>query len=305
MEEYEQAKNILKTLSFVVSYESLAGISTEQFDDFESVFYKIDEEYIYLFKPYRPLLVENSSIGFVDSYYAAYQTLYSVKERVKSAFAEKNMKVYPCLLPYKGLMVAKKIGSLLRNTLVFVKPFGTFFCVEILSFREKQEKIASSEEVCKDCDKCIRFCPTGAIAQTAKGFRVERCIRFWQNGILPVSVSDEDRRAIGNKVLGCNICQLVCPLNKNISEKAINPDADYNALFNLETFAVNCMSKKEFKENYGSVFGNNYIRPTRAFSFVLNAMINDGKEKYQKIIDLLKSGQNEQIKKMLEELEEK
>ena len=47
MEECEQAKNILKTLSFVVSYESLAGISTEQFDGYESAFYKIDEEYIY------------------------------------------------------------------------------------------------------------------------------------------------------------------------------------------------------------------------------------------------------------------
>lgn len=65
---------------------------------------------------------------------------------------------------------------------------------------------------CGSCNACIQACPTNAIIAP---YRVDarRCISYLTIE-LKNSIPVEFRKAIGNRIYGCDDCQLVCPFNK-------------------------------------------------------------------------------------------
>ena len=65
---------------------------------------------------------------------------------------------------------------------------------------------------CGTCTRCIEICPTGAIVAP---YRVDarRCISYLTIE-LKGSIPEELRSKIGNRIFGCDDCQLICPWNK-------------------------------------------------------------------------------------------
>ena len=231
-----------------------------------------------MFAPYRPLVVADPALAFVDGYYAAYQRLYRGKKQVEALVQDNYPNATAYHGSYKALLMELGLGVCLRNTLLFLEPFGTFFCVEIIDLlgrgAPKQITEHRYDPACKDCGLCERACPTGALS--GGDFICEKCVRQWQFGTADLA-NEQARAALGNRVLGCNRCQLACKRNRDVVGKSIVPDAFYREQFDLDQMARACCASNFKDSYYADIVGKNYAKPMKLLSFVLSAMLqHDG-----------------------------
>ena len=101
---------------------------------------------------------------------------------------------------------------------------------------------------CGDCTLCIDACPTGALVGPGE-LNAKRCISFVTQ--TKGFVEDELKRKIGNRLYGCDTCQIVCPKNKgkNWTHHAeLRPEPE-NVKPLLKPLLH--MSNKQFRERFG------------------------------------------------------
>lgn len=103
---------------------------------------------------------------------------------------------------------------------------------------------------CGTCTKCIDACPTGALVGPGE-LNSSRCISFVTQ--TKGFVEDELKLKIGNRLYGCDTCQVVCPINKGKNwthQPELQPDPERVKPLLVPLLTL---SNKQFKERFGSM----------------------------------------------------
>ncbi len=151
--------------------------------------------------------------------------LQQLAEKVKAAVGELGYRVFTDSAPVMELPLAEKAGLGWRgkHTLLLSRGAGsTFFIGEILVDLPLPVDPPTGAH-CGQCQACIDVCPTQAILGPGK-LDARRCISYLTIE-LKGSIPEELRPLIGNRIYGCDDCQLACPWNK-FAQRAQLPDFD-------------------------------------------------------------------------------
>ena len=132
----------------------------------------------------------------------------------------------------KALARDARLGWIGKNSLLLHRKAGSwFFLGEIYTdLHLPPDEGPRPRNHCGSCSACLDVCPTRAIVAPYK-VDARRCISYLtieNHGPIPV----EFRKAIGNRVFGCDDCQLVCPWNKYA---ALSPESDFAPRYGLDS----------------------------------------------------------------------
>ena len=159
-------------------------------------------------------------------------------------------RVFTDSAPLMEVELARKAGLGWRgkHTLLLNRESGsTFFLGEILV--DIPLPIDQEEEShCGTCQACIDVCPTQAITAPYQ-LDARRCISYLtieNPDVIPV----EFRRSIGNRVYGCDDCQLICPWNKFAQRSALPDFAERHGLGRASLLQLWSWTEDEFEKRH-------------------------------------------------------
>lgn len=178
-----------------------------------------------------------------------------LEERGFRAVACDGFRAGGSVLPLKLAAVRAGMGWQGKNTLLISRHFGSFLALGgILTDAPLQLDDGSEEGRCGRCRACQEACPLGALEEPYR-LKRERCLSHL---LSRESLSGEARRAMGNRVLECDLCQTVCPWNRGHLERPLDTPRtrsfrrgvdELAALFRLPRLFH--LSEPEFEELFG------------------------------------------------------
>jgi epoxyqueuosine reductase len=174
--------------------------------------------------------------------------LQRLAERIADAIGPFNYRVFTDSAPVLEVALAAKSGLGWRgkHTLLLTREAGSFFFLgEIYTDLPLPVTRAQSEH-CGSCHACIDVCPTGAIVAPYQ-LDARRCISYLTIE-LKSAIPEPLRPLMGNRVYGCDDCQLVCPWNKYAGPSAEIDFAVRHGLDDATLVALFGWSEQEFEE---------------------------------------------------------
>jgi epoxyqueuosine reductase len=175
-------------------------------------------------------VLRDSATGYI-SRYALGRDYHKVLRRILRQLAEAvaqlagphGYRVFVDSAPVLEKALARNagLGWIGKHTNLIARDAGSwFFLGEVFTDLPLLPDTAAGAH-CGSCSACIPACPTGAIVAPYQ-LDARRCISYLTIE-LQGSIPPELRPAMGNRIYGCDDCQLVCPWNK-FARDASHPD---------------------------------------------------------------------------------
>ena len=141
--------------------------------------------------------------------------LQQLAEKISAEVGEFGYRAFVDSAPVleKALAENAGIGWIGKHTNLIDKNTGSwFFLGELFTDLPLPVSDAAAANHCGSCSACIDVCPTGAITGPYQ-LDARRCISYLTIEMRD-SIPEEFRKAIGNRIYGCDDCQLFCHWNK-------------------------------------------------------------------------------------------
>jgi epoxyqueuosine reductase len=151
--------------------------------------------------------------------------LQKLSDRIAEAVGPFGHRVFTDSAPVLEAELAARSGQGWRgkHTLVLNREAGSMFFLGEIYVDMPLPESAPVSPHCGSCSACIAICPTQAIIAPHR-IDARRCISYLtieHGGAIPL----EFRAAMGNRIYGCDDCQLACPWNK-FAQVSRLPDFD-------------------------------------------------------------------------------
>jgi epoxyqueuosine reductase len=172
------------------------------------------------------------------------------------------------------------VGWFGKNSNILTAEHGSWVFLGALITDLDLEPDESLRKNCGSCVTCIIECPTGAIVSPYI-IDAKRCISYLtieNRGPIPIEL----RPAIGNWVFGCDICQEVCPVNRDVSGSS-DADLKPKMVSSLELIPLLSLTQEEFS----SRFKNRPIKRAKLEGLKRNACVALGNAKHISAVSAL------------------
>jgi epoxyqueuosine reductase len=149
--------------------------------------------------------------------------LAKLADKIRAEVAGAGGRVFTDTAPVMEVELARKAGLGWRgkHTLLLSREHGSWFFLGEIYLTLPLPVDAPQQDHCGTCSRCIEVCPTRAIIAPYR-LDARRCISYLTielKGSIPVEL----RPLIGNRIYGCDDCQLVCPWN-GFAQATVEPD---------------------------------------------------------------------------------
>jgi len=169
-----------------------------------------------------------------------------IKERVPDARLESM--VDTGVLVDRAVAERAGIGWSGKNCSIIAPELGSwFFLGEMITNIPFPPDVPVTED-CGDCTICIDACPTGALVGPGQ-LNSSLCISFATQ--MKGWLDDKMKEKIGNRLYGCDTCQIVCPKNRGknwTQHEEFTPDPELMKPLLIPLLTI---GNKEYKEKYG------------------------------------------------------
>lgn len=125
-------------------------------------------------------------------------------------------------LPYKYLSAKCGLTSYGRNNICFIEDLGCnivlypFFTD--MECEEQDSYIANDMSYCATCQECVKHCPTNALREDQFLIDNMRCLTYMNEAGAEAPFPEWVSPLSHNAIVGCTICQEVCPQNKKFMD---------------------------------------------------------------------------------------
>ena len=168
---------------------------------------------------YRPYPADAAVSGFYVSSNRGFHAAGKLIQTLKA----KGVRAERVYVPVRELLTRGGVGLPLKNGLTAIPGYGTRYSVQTVLLDLPDAAYTEPRELpqipCERCHACQNVCGCGAITNGGFDFRV--CARAYMNG----EVMEDWVMANMTTILGCELCQRACPVNREIPDDPDVPEA--------------------------------------------------------------------------------